>query len=99
MFDIECEDKKLVKALYTYLMNVVLSGYAAIEKNGEEYIAYSLSNIKIDEKGKLKSAQKFNTAFVLNELRDDSPDAFGMSDFTDGDNVVYGSWRSNGYNI
>lgn len=99
MFDIECEDKKLVKALYTYLMNVVLSGYAAIEKNGEDYIAYSLSNIKIDEKGKLKSAQKFNTAFVINELRDDSPDAFGMSDFIDSDNVVYGSWRSNGYNI
>lgn len=99
MFDIECEDKKLVKALYTYLMNVVLSGYAAIEKNGEDYIAYSLSNIKIDEKGKLVSAQKFNTAFVLNELRNDSPDAFGLSDFNDSDNVVYGSWRSNGYNI
>ena len=99
MFDIECDDKKLVKALYTYLMNVVLSGYAAIEKNGEDYIAYSLSNIKIDEKGKLVSAQKFNTAFVLNELRNDSPDAFGLTDFNDGDNVVYGSWRSNGYNI
>ena len=99
MFDIECEDKKLVKALYTYLMNVVLSGYAAIEKNGEDYIAYSLSNIKIDEKGKLVSAQKFNTAFVLNELRNDSPDAFGLTDFNDSDNVVYGSWRSNGYNI
>ena len=99
MFDIQCEDKKLVKALYTYLMNVVLSGYGAIEKDGEDYIAYSLANIKIDEKGKLVSAQKFNTAFVLNELRDNSPDAFGLSDFTDGDNVVYGSWRSNGYNI
>lgn len=99
MVKINCEDTKLKKALHTYLLNLVLSGYACIEKEEDNYHSYAITNIKIDAKGNLKAAQKYNSSFVINMLNSEDKEDKGLTDFKDGDNTVWGSWRSNGYNI
>ena len=99
MVKINCEDKKLKKALHTYLLNLVLSGYAMIEKEDDNYYSYAITNIKIDDKGQLKKAQKYNSGFVINMLNVEDEEDKGLSEFKETDNVVWGQWRSNGYNI
>lgn len=99
MVKINCEDTKLKKAIHTYLLNLVLSGYACIEKEEDNYYSYAITNIKIDAKGNLKSAQKYNSSFVINMLNTEDKEDKGLTDFKDTDNTVWGSWRSNGYNI
>ena len=98
LFKIECKNSKLLKAVHQYLLNLVLSGYAMIEKEDDNYYSYAITNIKLNEKGELESAQKYNSSFVINEVKTNDKD-IGLSDFKDGDNVVWGQWRSNGYNI
>lgn len=99
MVKINCEDTKLKKALHTYLLNLVLSGYACIEKEEDNYYSYAITNIKINNKGELTSAQKYNSSFVIQMLDTSAEEDKGLENFKDGDNVVWGSWRSNGYNI
>lgn len=99
MVKINCEDTKLKKALHTYLLNLVLSGYACIEKEEDNYYCYAITNLKIDNKGNLKSAQKYNSSFVIQMLEDEDKEDKGLTDFKDNDNTVWGQWRSNGYNI
>ena len=99
LFKIECKNSKLLKAIHQYLLNLVLSGYAMIEKEGDNYYSYAITNIKLNEKGELESAQKYNSSFVINEVKTNDDKDIGLSDFKDGDNVVWGQWRSNGYNI
>lgn len=99
MVKINCEDVKLKKAIHTYLLNLVLSGYACIEKEEDNYYSYAITNIKINNKGELTSAQKYNSSFVINMLNVEDKEDKGLTNFKDGDNVVWGSWRSNGYNI
>lgn len=99
MVKINCEDTKLKKALHTYLLNLVLSGYACIEKEEDNYYSYAITNLKIDNKGNLKSAQKYNSSFVIQMLETTDKEDKGLTDFKDGDNTVWGQWRSNGYNI
>ena len=99
LFKIECKNSKLLKAIHQYLLNLVLSGYAMIEKEDDNYYSYAITNIKLNEKGELESAQKYNSSFVINEVKTSDDEDIGVSDFKDGDNVVWGQWRSNGYNI
>lgn len=99
MVKINCEDTKLKKALHTYLLNLVLSGYACIEKEEDNYYSYAITNLKIDNKGNLKSAQKYNSSFVIQMLETTDKEDKGLTDFKETDNVVWGQWRSNGYNI
>ena len=99
LFKIECKNSKLLKAVHQYLLNLVLSGYAMIEKEDDNYYSYAITNIKLNEKGELQSAQKYNSSFVINEVKTNDDKDIGLSDFKDGDNVVWGEWRSNGYNI
>ena len=99
LFKIECKNSKLLKAVHQYLLNLVLSGYAMIEKEDDNYYSYAITNIKLNEKGELESAQKYNSSFVINEVKTNDDKDIGVSDFKDGDNVVWGQWRSNGYNI
>lgn len=99
MVKINCEDTKLKKALHRYLLDLVLSGYACIEKEEDNYYSYAITNLKIDNKGNLKSAQKYNSSFVIQMLETTDKEDKGLENFKDGDNVVWGQWRSNGYNI
>ena len=99
LFKIECKNNKLLKAIHQYLLNLVLSGYAMIEKQGDNYYSYAITNIRLNEKGDLISGQKYNSSFVINEVKTSDDKDIGLSDFKDGDNVVWGQWRSNGYNI
>ena len=99
LFKIECKNSKLLKAVHQYLLNLVLSGYAMIEKEDDNYYSYAITNIKLNEKGELESAQKYNSSFVINEVKTNDDKDIGLNDFKDGDNVVWGQWRSNGYNI
>lgn len=99
MVKINCEDTKLKKALHRYLLDLVLSGYACIEKEEDNYYSYAITNLKIDSKGNLKSAQKYNSSFVIQMLETTDKEDKGLENFKDGDNVVWGQWRSNGYNI
>ena len=99
LFKIECKNNKLLKAVHQYLLNLVLSGYAMIVKENDNYYSYAITNIKLNEKGELESAQKYNSAFVINEVKASDGKDFGLSEFKDNENVVWGQWRSNGYNI
>ena len=90
LFKIECKNSKLLKAIHQYLLNLVLSGYAMIEKEDDNYYSYAITNIKLNEKGELKSAQKYNSSFVINEVKTNDDKDIGLSDFKDGDNVVWG---------
>ena len=99
LFKIECKNNKLLKAVHQYLLNLVLSGYAMIEKEDDNYYSYAITNIKLNEKGELESAQKYNSAFVINEVKTSDDKDIGLSEFKDNENVVWGQWRSNGYNI
>ena len=99
LFKIECKNNKLLKAVHQYLLNLVLSGYAMIEKENDNYYSYAITNIKLNEKGELESAQKYNSAFIINEVKASDNKDFGLSEFKDNENVVWGQWRSNGYNI
>ena len=90
LFKIECKNSKLLKAVHQYLLNLVLSGYAMIEKEDDNYYSYAITNIKLNEKGELKSAQKYNSSFVINEVKTNDDKDVGLSDFKDGDNVVWG---------
>ena len=91
MVKINCEDTKLKKAIHTYLLNLVLSGYACIEKEEDNYYSYAITNIKIDAKGNLKTAQKYNSSFVINMLNTEDKEDKGLTDFKDTDNTVWGS--------
>ena len=99
LFKIECKNNKLLKAVHQYLLNLVLSGYAIIEKENDNYYSYAITNIKLNEKGELESAQKYNSAFVINEVKTSDDKDIGLSEFKNNENVVWGQWRSNGYNI
>ena len=99
LFKIECKDIKLKKAIHDYITCLVLSGYGCIEKINDRYIAYALTNIERNEYGDITKAQKYNPGFVMNELRSDSPENLGLSDFKMNENTVCGTWRTNGYNI
>lgn len=99
LFKIECKNNKLLKAVHQYLLNLVLSGYAMIEKENDNYYSYAITNIKLNEKGELESAQKYNSAFVINEVKSSDDKDIGLSEFKDNENIVWGQWRSNGYNI
>ena len=99
LFKITCEDKKLRKAIHDYITCIVLSGYGCIEKVNDKYIAYALTNIERNEYGEITKAQKYNPGFVMNMLRSDSPENFGLSEFKENENTVCGVWRTNGYNI
>lgn len=99
LFKIECKNNKLLKAVHEYLLNLVLSGYAMIEKEDDNYYSYAITNIKLNEKGELESAQKYNSAFVINEVKASDDKDIGLSEFKNNENVVWGQWRSNGYNI
>ena len=90
MVKINCEDTKLKKALHTYLLNLVLSGYACIEKEEDNYYSYAITNIKINNKGELTSAQKYNSSFVIQMLETTDKEDKGLENFKDGDNVVWG---------
>ena len=99
LFKIECKNNKLLKAVHEYLLNLVLSGYAMIEKENDNYYSYAVTNIKLNEKGELETAQKYNSAFVINEVKTTDDKDYGLSEFKNNENVVWGKWRSNGYNI
>ena len=88
LFKIECKNNKLLKAIHQYLLNLVLSGYAMIEKQGDNYYSYAITNIRLNEKGDLISGQKYNSSFVINEVKTSDDKDIGLSDFKDGDNVV-----------
>ena len=100
MFQVECEDKKLKAAIYKYLQDVVLAGYAVIVKDGENYINYCCNNVELDKDGKLKSFEAYNSAFVINQVVKNWQDKeFGIIKLNNDTNYVWGQWRSNGYNI
>ena len=88
LFKIECKNSKLLKAIHQYLLNLVLSGYAMIEKEDDNYYSYAITNIKLNEKGELETAQKYNSSFVINEVKSNDDKDIGLSDFKDGENVV-----------
>ena len=88
LFKIECKNQKLLKAIHQYLLNLILSGYAMIEKQEDNYYSYAITNIKLNEKGELISAQKYNSAFVINEVKTTDDKDIGLTDFKDGNNVV-----------
>ena len=101
MFQIECEDKKLLKAVQQYLMDVVLSGYAVISKEGDNYKVRCATNVQLDEDGNLVKYDAYSSAFVINALMQDAskdPNAIHKGVKID-DNTVWGQWRANGYNI
>lgn len=72
MFQIECEDKKLLKAVQQYLMDVVLSGYAVISKEGDNYKVRCATNVQLDEDGNLVKYDAYSSAFVINALMQDA---------------------------
>ena len=97
LFTIECEDKKLLKALHEYIQCTVLSGYGAIVKTEKGYQAWAVTNITYNEDGTVKAGEKYNAGFVINSV--DLKDNAGLSPFTITDDTVVGRWRSDGYNI
>lgn len=97
LFTIECEDKKLLKALHEYIQCTVLSGYGAIVKTEKGYEAWAVTNITYNEDGTVKAGDKYNPGFVINSV--DLKDNVGLSQFTITDDTVVGRWRSDGYNI
>lgn len=99
MFEIQCEDKELAKAIYKYLQDVVLAGYAVIKKDGDKYLNYCCNNVQLDKDGNLKSFEAYNSAFVINQVNQHWDDEnFGIIKNI-GTDYVWGQWRSNGYNI
>lgn len=97
LFTIECQDKKLLKAIHEYIQCTILSGHGCIEKVGDKYKAWAITNVKYDESGDIVSAQKYNPGFVMNtmELKENQ----GLMEFKENDNTITGKWRSDGYNI
>lgn len=97
LFTIECQDKKLLKAIHEYIQCTILSGHGCIEKVGDKYKAWAITNIKYNESGEIVSAQKYNPGFVMNakELKDNQ----GLMEFKENENTITGKWRSDGYNI
>lgn len=98
MFKIECEDKKLKKAIHDYLLAVVLSGYAFIEKKDDKYITGCITNCKLNQYGELTEAQAYNPAFII-QCNRDLKENEGLTEWKPNDNSVYGMWRSNGYSV
>lgn len=100
MFTVECEDEKLKAAIYKYLQDVVLAGYAVIVKDGENYKNYCCNNVELDKDGNLKSFEAYNSAFVINQVISHWEDEkYGIITLNNDANYVWGQWRSNGYNI
>ena len=100
MFEIKCSDKKLKRAVERYLTDVVLSGYAVIEKVGDTYRNWCCNNVRLNEDGNLKSFDAYNSAFVINEIQHDNKDQdVGLHKNFRPDAFVWGMWRSNGYNV
>lgn len=97
LFTIECQDKKLLKAIHEYIQCTILSGHGCIEKVGDKYKTWAITNVKYDESGDIVSAQKYNPGFVMNtmELKENQ----GLMEFKENDNTITGKWRSDGYNI
>lgn len=97
LFTIECENKKLLKAIHEYIQCVILSGHGCIEKVGDKYKAWAITNTKYNEYGDIISAQKYNPGFVMNtqSLKDNE----GLMEFKENENTITGKWRSDGYNI
>ena len=51
MFEIKSDDKELTNAVYKYLQDVVLAGYAVIKKDGDKYLNYCCNNVELDKDG------------------------------------------------
>ena len=99
MFEIKSDDKELANAVYKYLQDVVLAGYAVIKRNGNKYLNYCCNNVQLDKDGNLKTFEAYNSAFVINQINQHWEDEdFGIIKNV-GDDYVWGQWRSNGYNI
>lgn len=99
MFEITCDDKELANAVYKYLQDVVLAGYAVIKRDGDKYLNYCCNNVQLDKDGNLKTFEAYNSAFVINQVNQHWEDEnFGIIKNV-GDDYVWGQWRSNGYNI
>lgn len=91
MFNVECEDEKLKAAIYKYLQDVVLAGYAVIVKDGENYKNYCCNNVELDKDGNLKSFEAYNSAFVINQvIKHWEDEKYGIVTLNNGTDYVWG---------
>ena len=97
LFKIECEDKKLIKALRQYLKDAILSGAACIIKKDGKYYNYSVTSLEINSDGELIKGKKFNSLFCMGQM--ELKENEGLTDFIPNENSVWGLWRSNTYSI
>ena len=97
LFKIECEDKKLLKALRQYLKDAILSGAACIIKKDDKYYNYSVTSLQINSDGELIKGKKYNTLFCMGQM--ELKENEGLTDFMPSENSVWGLWRSNTYSI
>ena len=97
LFKIECEDKKLIKALRQYLKDAILSGAACIIKKDGKYFNYSVTSLEINSDGELIKGKKFNSLFCMGQM--ELKENEGLTDFIPNENSVWGLWRSNTYSI
>lgn len=97
----ECEDKRLKRVLQDYMFNAVCGGRAVIlrkEIDGEWYYrALAINDYGEDKWGKPKEkVDCYSMTIVLNSnLESDEIENIDLGH----KDVVYGMWRSNGYNI
>ena len=97
LFKIECQDKKLIKALRQYLKDTILSGAACIIKKDGKYFNYSVTSLEINSDGELVKGKKFNSLFCMGQMA--LKENEGLTDFIPDENSVWGLWRSNTYSI
>ena len=88
LFKIECEDKKLLKALRQYLKDAILSGAACIIKKDDKYYNYSVTSLQINSDGELIKGKKYNTLFCMGQM--ELKENEGLTDFMPSENSVWG---------
>ncbi|MBR4485940.1 hypothetical protein IKS57_00980 [bacterium] len=88
LFKIECEDKKLIKALRQYLKDAILSGAACIIKKDGKYYNYSVTSLEINSDGELIKGKKFNSLFCMGQM--ELKENEGLTDFIPNENSVWG---------
>lgn len=98
-FSIKCKDRKLKRAIEEYLVSVVWSGWATIEKVGDNYRVMCATNIKMNEFGEPDTWDAYNRAYMWNNLQTNPDKNTLAKDIKMTDNMVLGQWRSNGYNV
>ncbi len=96
----ETEDKHLKKALHDYMFNAITSGYALIERKevkGEmRYRSLAINNISVDEWGiPNEDVSAYAGQLMIHHSQDVELVDIDLND----ENVVYSSWKSNGYSI